>query len=214
MERTTYDAVSQRTHSLRGMLAEKRKQRDVLASQVESAQDRLRDAELVSVVFQELTQRSQQELKERLEKIITYSLSRVFGRDLRFVVEFKSSRKNTVVVFRLASEETGWEPVELTEARGGGVCEIVGFIIRLVFLLYLKNSQRQILFLDEPFSWVSAQYIDGLMDLIRELATKTGIQFIIVTHNEALAAIGDRQYRFSLRQGKTVVQDLLGERGE
>lgn len=201
-------ALDRRVARVEGVLASKRKQREELASVVSAIGQDVKDLGVISELFNQLTQQSQQMLKIRLEQLVSYSLSRVFDREFRFIVEFKSMRKNTVVEFKLASEETGWEPVELTEARGGGVCELVGFMIRLVFLLYLRNTQRQILFLDEPFSWVSKEYVNSLMLLIKELADKTGVQFVIVTHNEALAGLGDKQYRFWLEQGQTRIQEV------
>jgi len=209
--RRKFDDVSSRATFIEGAYASRAQYLEALRSKVQVAEDSLRDLQECSVILNSLTTASQQMLKDRLEGIVSYALSRVFDREFKFCVEFRQSRSNVIVEFKLASQETGWDPVELQDARGGGVCEIVGFIIRLVFLLYLKKDQRQIMVLDEPFRWVSAQYVDNLMELIRELVAKTGFQFVLVTHDERLAELGDRRYRFSLDHGKTVVQALDGQ---
>jgi len=209
--RQRFDDAASRATFIEGAYASRAQYLGSLRSKVQDAEESLRDLQECGAILNALTTASQQMLKDRLEGIVTYALSRVFEREFRFVVEFRQSRANVIVEFKLASEETGWEPVELQDARGGGVCEIVGFIIRLVFLLYLKQDQRQIMVLDEPFGWVSAQYVDNLMELIRELVAKTGMQFVLVTHNDRIAELGDRRYRFSLDHGKTVVQALGGQ---
>jgi DNA repair exonuclease SbcCD ATPase subunit len=206
-----FDDAASRALFIEGAYAARAQYLESMRENVRSAETSLKNLQECGVILNSLTTASQQVLKDRLEGIVTYALSRVFEREFKFIVEFRQSRANVIVEFKLASEETAWEPVSLQDGRGGGVCEIVGFIMRLVFLMYLKSQQRQIMVLDEPFGWVSAQYVDNLMELIRELALKTGLQFIIVTHNERIAELGDRRYRFSLDHGRTVVQALDGQ---
>lgn len=158
-------------------------------------------------VFSSLLERSQSQMKDKIEALVSYSLSKVFERDLKFHLIFKEARHQLAVEFMLSSIETGGQPVRLTESRGGGICEVAGFVLRLLFLLLTKD-QRKILILDEPFSWVSEQYMDNLISLIRELSEMSGIQFIVVTHNAKLAEMGDKRYSFALKDGKTHVQEL------
>lgn len=166
----------------------------------------------VSTVFNALGAKSQEHFKTKVEEFVSYALSKVFEREYRFNLNFKQARKNLTVEFTLASRETGFAPTSLTDAHGGGVCEVAGFVLRLMFLMLVHNSNRQrlVLFLDEPFSWVSAQFIDNLIALIKELSDRTKVQFVVVTHNEKLAELGDKQYFFSLEDGKTTVKLLEG----
>lgn len=201
-----------RSSFLEGKLEEQEKRIVYLNTKIGECTIEIQTTQQVSTIFNNLGARSQEHFKVRVEQFVSYALTKVFEKEYKFSLEFKLARKNLTVVFGLASKETNFEPTSPTDSHGGGLCEVAGFVLRLMFLLLVHKSSghRMILFLDEPFSWVSAQFTDNLMVLIRELADKTGVQFVIVTHNEKLTELGDKQYFFSLGEdGQTKIESVL-----
>lgn len=191
-----------------GKFAEKRARHRELCTSIAHEEEQVFLLEAVAKIFSSLSEDGQKKIKDKIQTLVSSSLSSVFEREYRFFLEFKQARHQLVAEFKLASAETGWEPTDLTDAHGGGVCEVAGFVLRLLFLLFMKETQRQIMFLDEPFSWVSAQYTDNLLAIIRELSDQSGIQFVIITHNDGLSHIGDKRYQFYLEDGKTHLKTL------
>jgi len=57
--------------------------------------------------------------------------------------------------------------------------------------------------LDEPGKMVSKEYAANMAYFLKEYAAKTGRQIILVTHNEELAAMGNKTYQ--------VIKNGLGE---
>jgi ABC-type thiamine transport system ATPase subunit len=98
----------------------------------------------------------------------------------------------------------------ILEARGGGVAAVAGFLLRTVVLL-LRKDVRPVMFLDETFAQLSADYEPAMADVLRELVDKTQLQIILVTHSTAYDDVADKSYRVSLDQkGKTKIESLDG----
>ena len=72
------------------------------------------------------------------------------------------------------------------EADSGGVIDLAAFALRLSCLMLAKPKLRRIIILDEPFKYVSEQYIPNIRKLIEGLAEDFKVQFIIVTHIKEL----------------------------
>ena len=83
---------------------------------------------------------------------------------------------------------------------------IVGFILRVVVMLLRKDVAR-ILFLDETFAHVSAEYLPALGEFLREVVDKSGIQIVMVTHQDEFVEYADKVIRFELdKNEKTKVK--------
>lgn len=91
------------------------------------------------------------------------------------------------------------EPVSPTEAHGGGLSSILGFLIRVVIIV--STGSRRLLVLDEPFGAVSDDVLPALSDLLRSVVDDLDFQIILVTHQEALADAASKTYRL-LSPGK------------
>jgi len=79
--------------------------------------------------------------------------------------------------------------IDPVEDCGGGVVDIISFALRVTLLSLMKNER--ILLLDEPWKWVSKDYLPALEELLRSLSKD--IQFIIITHEESLISSADNK---------------------
>lgn len=147
----------------------------------------------------------QAEVQTKVETLVTEGLRAVFGEDLSFHAVTSTRGKLAATDFVIRSMADG-HVVEtpIMEARGGGVAAVAGFLLRLI-LLMLRKDARQVLFLDEAFAQVSSEYEPRLAEFIRELVDKTSVQIILVTHSSAYEDAADAVYRFTLKDGTSVI---------
>ncbi len=145
-----------------------------------------------------------------IETLVTQGLQTIFSDDLSFHLVPGVRAKTPVVDFVVRSRLDDGTVVDtdVMDARGGGLAATVGFLLRLVILLLSRHRQDTVLFLDETFAHVSAEYLPRLVEFLKELVDKTGVQLIMVTHEPAFTEAASTVYFFELRDGVTQVKAL------
>jgi len=156
-------------------------------------------------VLQTATETRRQELKDRVESLVTKGLRAVFNRDdfeFAFHVQLRRDKFGVVPVLR---SKFGDREIEtgVVEGHGGGVNNVVAFILRVVVMSLARPKVAPILILDESFSMVSTDRLRGVASLLRELNQSAGIQFVMITHKEELLDAADVIYRAKLTEGRT-----------
>ena len=145
----------------------------------------------------------EKDVQAKIETLVTNGLRAVFNEDLRFIVQQKAVGKRTEIKFKIESfyDNVSVE-TDILSARGGGVAAVTGFLLRVIMIL-LTNSRR-IIFLDETFSQVSTHYQENVAQLLEDLATDYGFQFILVTHRSPeIVERSSNVYETSMKNGKT-----------
>ncbi len=141
------------------------------------------------------------------EKIVTSSLQFVFQNNIKFIIEEKESGKNPQIEFFL-TDENGNENflTNPTDARGGGVVDIVALGLRIAInqLLYGENNFGPLVF-DEPAKYVSREYIGNVGIFLKNFSKDFDRQIIMVTHDEYLSNIGDCVYAVDKEDGKSKI---------
>lgn len=165
------------------------------------------DLERVSVLLNSLGEERQAAAQGTIEDLVTKGLQTIFDETLSFHIQAASKGKTSVVDFMVRTTlPTGTVETPVMDARGGGLAATVGFLLRVVVLLLRTQGKgKQLLVLDESFAHVSAEYLPGIAEFLREIVDKSGVQIILVTHQEELAESADTVYRFATKDGKTVV---------
>jgi DNA repair exonuclease SbcCD ATPase subunit len=165
------------------------------------------DLERVSVLLNSLGEERQAAAQGTIEDLVTKGLQTIFDETLSFHIVAASKGKTSVVDFMVRTTlPSGTVDTPVMDARGGGLAATVGFLLRVVVLMLRTQGQgKQLLVLDESFSMVSAEYLPGISEFLREIVDKSGVQIILVTHQETLAEAADVVYRFTAKDGKTVV---------
>lgn len=159
--------------------------------------------EKASLLLTGIGEQRQSTAQEQIEALVTQGLRTIFNSDLSFHL-IQGVRAKTPVVDFVVRSRIGDTVVDtdLTE-RGGGLAATVGFLLRLVILLLSARRADSVLFLDETFTHVSADYEVRLAEFLRELVDKTGVQIILVTHSDAFNDQADVRYRFEQIGGIT-----------
>lgn len=156
--------------------------------------------ERLALLFNSIGEARQSSAQRTIEGLVTQGLQTIFGEDLSFHLVASEQRKTATVDFVVRTQLADGTVLDtpVMESRGGGLAATVGFLVRLVVLLLSRQRQETVLFLDETFAHVSAEYLDRLSEFLREVVDKTGVQLVLVTHQPALAENADKVYRFSL----------------
>lgn len=164
----------------------------------------------VATVLAHIGEERQEQAQQQIEALVTQGLRTIFGDELSFHLVPGTRAKTPVVDFVVRSTLPGGMVVDtdVMDARGGGLAATVGFLLRLVVLLLTAGQRDTVLFLDETFAHVSAEYETRLAEFIRDLVDKTGVQVVMVTHSDAFTDGADVRYRFDLRDGVTRVQQV------
>jgi len=160
-----------------------------------------------AAVLTSIGEQRQAAAQATIETLVTKGLQSIFGDDLSFhlVPVVRGNRPEVDFVVRSTLDGAAVD-TPVMDARGGGLAATVGFLLRLVVLLLSPHRQDTVLFLDETFAHVSAEYEPRLAEFLRELVDKTGVQVIMVTHSDAYAELADTRYRFQLVDGITRVE--------
>lgn len=161
-------------------------------------------------VLTAIGEQRQDDAQRRIEGLVTLGLQTIFSEELSFHLVTGVRAKTPVVDFVVRSRMDDGSIVEtdVMDARGGGLAATVGFLLRLVILLLSHQRQETVLFLDETFAHVSAEYLPRLIEFLKELVSRTGVQIILVTHEEAFLEVATVVYRLSQKDGVTHAQRL------
>lgn len=165
------------------------------------------DLERVSLLLNGLGEAKQQQAQATIEDLVTRGLRTIFDESLSFHIVASSKGKSSVVDFLVRTTlPSGVVDTPVMDARGGGLAATVGFLLRVVVLM-LRTQGRgsQLLVLDETFAHVSEDYLPGIAEFLRQVVDHSGVQIILVTHQETLVENADTVYRFSSVEGKTKV---------
>lgn len=161
-------------------------------------------------VLTAIGEQRQQQAQEQIERLVTQGLQTIFSDDLSFHLKAGVRAKTPVIDFVVRStlEDGTVVDTDVMEARGGGLAATVGFLLRLVILLLSRYRQETILFLDETFAHVSAEFLPRLIEFLKDLVEKTSVQVFLVTHEELFLAVADIAYRLTQVDGATKARKL------
>ncbi len=146
----------------------------------------LANAESAQVIAQHVAQTVQQQAHTRISKVVSRCLETVFDgpENYGFKIRFERKRGRTEAVLVLT--EDGNEIDDIFDGQSGGIVDVASFALRLACILLAKPKLRKIVFLDEPFKFVSEKYLDNVRSMLDGLAEDFGFQFVMVTHITAL----------------------------
>lgn len=168
--------------------------------QIDQAEKSLEKIEAAQFIVQKVAQQTQEQFKFRVESIVTMALQAVFPEPYEFKVEFEIKRNQTEA--KLSFVRNG-EDVDPLTATGGGAVDVAAFALRVT--LWSLGKTRPVIVLDEPFRFVSRDLQAKAGQMVKELAGKLKLQFIVVTHNKDLIEAADRVFEVSLNEGESKV---------
>ena len=147
---------------------------------------------LVLAVLTELEEESKKATIEFIEQYVSYGLNVVFSEN---EYQFKVNVKNNLSL-DFSIIKNGIE-MGIERSHGGGVVDVVSFILRLIFIIRHPANLKKFMVLDEQFNAIHGEtYLENLGLLINELVDKWGLDVLLVSQNniEKLSRLSYQMY--------------------
>lgn len=147
------------------------------------AESLIQNTEEAQKIIQLVAQMMEERIHQQVAAIVSRCLETIFDEPYEFRILFEQKRGKTEA--RMVFLRDGEELDPLT-ASGGGVVDVAAFALRVSCLMLAQPRLRRVLVLDEPFRFLSEGYRGRVRELLTTLAQELDIQFVMVTHIDAL----------------------------
>jgi len=174
--------------------------------EVKKKEEQILKHEKARWVFTEVARLTQEKFEGRVNSLATMAIKSVFDRPFSFKLLFERKRNALECTPVVMEGENTYIP---KDDMGGGIIDIISFAFRVVLWGMEKPRSRALLVLDEPFRFMGSLSTRA-GQMIRELSNKLNLQFLIVTHEPELAAIGDSTYWITHDGTQSVCKRALG----
>jgi DNA repair exonuclease SbcCD ATPase subunit len=165
----------------------------------------LRRHEQAKEIIRTVGLKTQEQLQFHIEDIVTMALDAVFPDPYKFTVEFVQRRNKTECDLYFVRDDNKIDPLT---ASGVGAVDVAAFALRIASWSMTIPHTRNTIILDEPFRFLSKNYQERASEMIKEISQKLGLQFIIITHEEALTSAADKIFEVSIRKGISKIKKL------
>jgi hypothetical protein len=173
---------------------------------LEGLQQRAINLEAAQLVIQDVARRTQEQLEYKLSELTTLALASVFENPYKLRVCFENKRGRTEA--SILFEDADGNLIEPMDASGVGPVDVASMALRLTLLCSSIPRLRPTVLLDEPFRCVSKDNIPRAMQMIRDIATRLHVQFIIISHNDEIVECADMAWEVTKRGNTSVVTPL------
>jgi len=188
--------------------------RDIILEDISKSNDKIREYEAnkedydkILKLLQTLSDMKKDKIKNKIEKLITRGLSSVYSENYEYELDYEIKRDSIYVspyVIQFIDGKKLKTPI--LDSRGGGISDIISFLNRVIILALYKPVLRMVMILDEPFKWVSREYLVNINKLLRTLNSLLKIQFIIVTHKYELIEESDKVFKTKRINGVSYIE--------
>jgi hypothetical protein len=167
-------------------------------------------------VLSEVSRLTQGRLTDYIESMVTMAIRSVYDRPYYFLVDFKIQHNKSECFFSVyeGPEKPREEMLvdsfflDKDEEEGGGLVSVVSFALRVVLWSLEKPRSNNVIFLDEPFSGLG-KLRPRAVRLLTDISHELGIQFIVITHDDELAEMGDAAWRVAFDGTESRVTQIV-----
>jgi DNA repair exonuclease SbcCD ATPase subunit len=156
-------------------------------------------------IVREVGLKTQEQLQYHISDITSLALESIFDDPYELKVEFVQRRNKTECDLLFVRDGETMKPVD---SSGGGTVDVASFALRIASWSMSNPRTRNTIILDEPMRFLSVDNQERASRMIKELAEKLGLQFIIVTHESELATWADKEFTVSIRNGISKVTEV------
>jgi DNA repair exonuclease SbcCD ATPase subunit len=160
----------------------------------------------VSALFRSMSEERQDVLRERIERLVSLGLKAVFQEPFVFYIKMVPKADQITAQFILLDGH-GVE-ADVLNSRGGGISAVVGVLLQIVMLSFMRSRVDQVLFLDEALAHLSDEYTTRMGMLLKMLSKRLGIQVIMVTHQPEFMEFADITYKLTAPKGATIAERI------
>ena len=133
--------------------------------------------------------------------LVTEALTSIFEKDIRFNIRLYSYRNEPAIDISVIEDNLEVDP---QKSCGGGLNDVISFVIKIIFI-YLKRSSK-IIILDAPVKFLSRDYIEQSSNFIHEISKRMNIQKILVSHKPDLEISCDKLITIEKNENRSIVK--------
>ncbi len=180
-------------------------QRDVLVDKVDVLADDLNIFDKTRIFLQSVSDVAREQIKARLERIVTNALQAVRGPEYSFHVKIRPTATGRPEVDFLTITDVGGRKIESlpTLGKGGGVIDVIATTLKFAMLEIEDNDG--IIWMDEPFKFVSEEYVENASKLLQYMGETSGRQIIAISHDAGFIEACNRRIRVFQKDGRAYV---------
>ncbi len=166
-----------------------------LENEIESQKDLQDTALKARVLLEQLTDKKREIVRTKIEALVTHGIQTVFGPDYDFRIEQKLSRNSVTFEYKIRHLFKGEvHESDLRGYHGGGLVALVGFLLRVVMVLFTRPARRKVIFLDETMAALDGEKRAPFARLLVTLADQLDMQFVLITHSIEYTTDADTSY--------------------
>lgn len=200
MDNPLFESFKRRLAMVEGSVMSKTGQKGRLVAEVLGLRRRSDILGLTEKVLKHLIDRLGKADLDKMDRLVTYGLSVVFPtKDLKFYSSMEERGKRMRIALRTLDRGK-----EVSEDSMSSVQVVESFILRLLCMRRLRRAP--FMMFDETFAAVENANIDNVGKLILQLAEKTKMDMLLVTHLPQFAEWGNHMYRVDKRGDKATVE--------
>ena len=211
--RTDFETYDRRVSEFEGQVL-------LLDGQILDAADRQLDGiawvavyEEARTALEEMEKSWRRQFEEKLAALVSHGLTAVFGEETRIFIETSTKRGATSMALKI--EQGGVELGDIIDSTGGSIVSVLSVLLRVMLTVSVRPPLRRLIVLDEPLHGaVDPSHIPTFGTLLRELADRLDLQFIVVAHETDLEEYADRVYEVVKSDGVAHVRQLKTENEE
>jgi DNA repair exonuclease SbcCD ATPase subunit len=181
-------------------------QRAANATQAAAAEGQLDIFDKVQILLQKTSDYARQQIKGRIEEIVSQALNIVYGGDHKFTIELPVRSNRPEADYFLFDGNTTVKLENPDYNQGGGKINIITIALRLGIDELVGDTGP--LLLDEIGSNVDQEAAVNLAYFLKEYSIKFNRQIILITHNDALADVADISLRVTKKNGEAQVKGV------
>lgn len=152
---------------------------------------------MVSEVFRVIQDKASMTTVDFLNEFLTRGVNAVFhDRDFKVYLDVGQRGTRKTATIRIKHDVRGYViDHPLVGFTGGGPQVVVAFLLQV--LVIVNRNQQRIVFVDEFFTQVSAEYRPGLFQLFQMLIADFQFSFLLITHDRSFVDQSDRVYEMN-----------------
>lgn len=197
----TSEQYMAKLNQAKGKLSAIKKEASDYQLKVDADASRLIALEQALALVQTVAQKTQEQLTLHIQDVVNTALDTCFPDEYEFRLVFEIKRNKTEA--RLVFYKNGFE-IDPMEASGGGVVDVASFALRIAAWSLGKTDNT--ICLDEPMKFLSRDLQPRAGEILKEISTKLGIQFIMVSHVADIIESADRVFEINLNKGASMIK--------
>lgn len=158
-----------------------------------------------SLFLQSLNDSVRSSTIDKISKIVTEAIQSIKDKNLEFTMSLEVKNNQPILEMMILDKLLG-QSYDVINSFGGGICDIIAFVLRVSLLAKWTPSLSRVIIADESFKHVSVKDQEKVAEFIKLLCEKLGLQLILVSHSDVITKQAAKVFEVTKEQGISKVE--------